>query len=415
MNSINPMNSTNSINSTDSSNSRNSNKKIRICHLAYTFYEEDNRVQRYVNSLIENGYSVDVICLKRNGQSKKDSLNCFRIFRIQRRNINEKKSTTYLIKIVLFSLRSFFKISFNHLIRHYDLVHIHNIPDFLVFCSIVPKLLGAKIILDIHDILPELYISKFKVKNNSLIFKLLLFLEKLSCRFSDHVIVSNKLWREKLLKRSANHSSCTALINYPDIKIFKPLNGQKDKNKKFIIIYPGTLNHHQGVDIAIKAFSIIKDRIPEAEFHIYGEGSAFLYLKKLIKELKVEDKVFIYNPVPIEKIAQLIAKASLGIIPKRAEGFGNEAFSTKSMEFMACNVPVIMSQTKIDSLYFTDEMVKFFPSGDVNALSEAIWEVYSQPEKTKERVNKAFELIKSENWEIHKYKYLNIIHSLLHK
>ena len=395
--------------------SRNSNKKKRICHLAYTFYEEDNRVIRYVNSLFENGYKVDVICLRRNGQSKQYFLNGLRIFRIQGREINEKKSITYLLRIILFFFRSFFKITFNHLAHPYDIIHIHNIPDFLVFSAIIPKFLGAKIILDIHDILPELYISKFNDKNNSLIFKLLLFIEKISCQFVNHVIVSNHLWREKLIKRSVSHSKCTALINYPDTKIFKPFNRQRAKDKKFIILYPGTLNHHQGIDLAIKAFYIIKNRIPEAEFHIYGEGPALPYLKKLIKELNLNDKVFIYNPVSLREIAQVISNADLGIIPKRAEGFGDEAFSTKSMEFMACGIPVIVSRTKIDALYFTDELVRFFPSGDVNALSEAIWEVYSKTVETNERVNRALALIASENWEIHKYKYLNIIHSLLYK
>lgn len=393
----------------------NPNKKYKICHLAYTFYDEDNRVIRYVNLLSENGYNVDVICLKRNNQPQKEILNGIKIFRIQSRNINEKKSITYFVRIILFLFHSFLKITFNYLIRHYNVIHVHNIPDFLVFSAFIPKILGAKIILDIHDILPELYISKFKIKGDSLIFKLLLFIEKISCRFANHVIVANDLWREKLIKRAIPSFYCTSLINYPDTRLFKPFNGQRGNNGKFIIIYPGTLNYHQGVDLAIEALSLIKDRIPEVEFHIYGEGPMLPFLKKLIVEQNLQDKVFIYNPVSLEKIAKIISMANLGIIPKREEGFGGEAFSTKSMEFMACCVPVVMARTKIDTLYFSDEQVKFFPSGDVNALSEAIWDVYSQPEKTKQRVNKAFELVASENWETHKNKYLNIIHSLIHK
>ncbi len=391
----------------------NPNKKYNICHLAYTFYEEDSRVMRYVNSLSDNGYNVDVICLKRSGQSKQDISNGIRIFRIKDREVNEKKSINYLVRIILFLFRAFLKITLNHLIRRYDIIHIHNLPDFLVFSAFIPKILGAKIILDIHDILPELYISKFKIKDNSLIFKLLLFIEKISCRFANHVIVANDLWREKLIKRAVPSFRCTSLINYPDTRIFKPFNRKKINNNKFIILYPGTLNYHQGVDIAVKAFSIIKDRIPQAEFHIYGEGPALPYLKKLIKELNLDDKVFIYNPVSLREIAQVISLADLGIIPKRAEGFGGEAFSTKSMEFMASGVPVIMARTKIDTLYFTDDQVKFFPSDDFKALSEAIWELYSQPEKKRKMVEKGFELVSYENWENHKYKYLNIIHSLL--
>src|SRR5687768_6362205 len=136
--------------------------QLRVCHLAYTFYETDNRVRRYAEALAERGHSVDVIALRRDGQPTRAEHNGVRVHRLQRRQRTEGAAATYLAKIMLFLARATALISIRHMARPYDVLHIHNVPDFLVFASWLPKLTGARIILDIHDILPEFYSDKFQ-------------------------------------------------------------------------------------------------------------------------------------------------------------------------------------------------------------------------------------------------------------
>lgn len=162
---------------------------MRACMVAYTYYELDNRVKRYAETLTRRGYHVDVIALRRVGQPKYDTINGVDVYRIQNRVIDEKMKLTYLYKLLLFLVNSGYFVTKKHLQNNYDVIHVHSIPDFEVFAALVPKLLGAKVILDIHDIVPELYTSKFKVSNSSLIFKLLVLVEKASGAFADHVIV----------------------------------------------------------------------------------------------------------------------------------------------------------------------------------------------------------------------------------
>ena len=64
-----------------------------------------------------------------------------------------------------------------------------------------------------------------------------------------------------------------------------------------------------------------------------------------------------------------MAEADLGIVPKRNDSFGDEAFSTKILEFMASGVPVVVSSTRVDRHYFNDKVVRFFPSGDIGRLA----------------------------------------------
>lgn len=137
---------------------------MRICMLAYTFYESDNRVKRYAETLAKRGDHVDIVSLRQKGQKSCDVINGVNIYRIQRRIINEQKKIVYLLKILLFLIKSFIFLPAKHLLKPYDLVHVHSVPDFEIFAALIPKLKGAKLILDMHDIVPEFYVDKFKTE-----------------------------------------------------------------------------------------------------------------------------------------------------------------------------------------------------------------------------------------------------------
>jgi len=301
---------------------------LNVCVVAYTFYEADFRVIRYAEALSKRGNHVDVIALKKPGTDFHEVINGVNVYRIQKRIINEKGKLSYLFRLVAFFIKSLFFVTKFHLKNKYQLVHVHTVPDFEVFAAIIPKLFGAKIILDIHDILPELYASKFSQGKRGLLFKLLTYVEKISTGFADHVIIANDLWYNTLTTRSVNPKHCTALLNYPDQIFFKSKEREK-KNDKLVILYPGTLNWHQGLDIAISAFAKIHQDHPQAEFHIYGEGPEKENLKQQVKDLSIENKVSIKDSVSHEKIVKIMGSATIGIVPKRNDSFGGEASALK--------------------------------------------------------------------------------------
>src|SRR5262249_13851784 len=150
-------------------------------------------------------------------------------------------------------------ITRQHLRKPYDLLHIHNVPDFLVFAAWLPKLIGAKVILDIHDIVPEFYASKFSARDNSATIKALKTIERGSARFADRVIIANHLWLEKYASRTGANGKCSVMINNVDTEIFRS-RPRTRKDGKFLIIFPGGLQWHQGLDIAIRAFSKVRNQ-----------------------------------------------------------------------------------------------------------------------------------------------------------
>jgi glycosyltransferase involved in cell wall biosynthesis len=386
---------------------------MKVCMLAYTWYEPDNRVRRYAETLVKRGDQVDAVVLRREGQpSKMEVVEGVYVYRIQRRVINEKGKITYLAKLLLFFVRSFFFLAWKQLRDPYDLIHVHSVPDFEVFAALVPKLMGAKVILDIHDLVPEFYLTKFRTTPDSLIFKLLVGVERMSASFADHVIAANHIWLKRLYERSVRREDCTVILNFPDTDIFH-LRGRTRTDSKFIMVYPGTMTHHQGVDIAVRAFALIADQCPEAEFHLYGGGDQVDYLRTLIAELKLQERVFLKGGRKLQEIAVIMENSDLGVVPKRNDGFGNEAFSTKIFEFMVEDVPVIVSSTAIDRYYFNDCVVKFFEGNNEKKLTEAMLQLIRHPEQRQELVRNAREFIKDYTWEKNKGIYLDLVDSLV--
>jgi glycosyltransferase involved in cell wall biosynthesis len=389
-------------------------KARRICMVSYSTYLADARVTRYAEALAQRGDHVDVLALQRTpdrpNQEKVGGVNLICIQ--QRLGKKETSRISFLLPILRFLWNASGWIAQNHRRDPYDLLHIHNVPDFLVFAAVYPKLKGAKVILDIHDIVPEFYGSKFAAKDKSIVVTLLKWMERASAAVADHVIIANHLWLDKYRQRTGANGKCSVFINNVDSRIFQPRLKIRDDNKT-LILFPGGLQWHQGLDIAIRAFHKISAQLPEAEFHIYGDGNMKGKLVALVDELGLEGKVRFFEPLPVRKIAEIMADADLGVVPKRADSFGNEAYSTKIMEFMSIGVPVVVSSTKIDRFYFDDSTVRFFESGNPDAMAQAMLEVLQDRDLRRRLVANAAEYAGRNTWETRKGDYLRVVDKLI--
>lgn len=381
--------------------------------ITHSFYESDNRVIRYAETLAQRGDLVEVIALRRSPDlPQEETINGVKVYRIQDRfGKKEKSKASFLWPLIRFLFAS--SRFLNRLQRRekFDLLHIHNIPDFLVFAGWYPKLRGARVILDIHDIVPEFFGSKFGTSKGSALVWGLKVAEKASAAMADHVILANHLWLEKYTTRSARPEKCSVFINNVDERIFHRRSRTRTDDK-LVVMFPGGLQWHQGLDIAIRAFGKLQPTLPRAEFHIYGDGNTKPQLVELTKELGLNGTVKFFNPMRIQEIAAVMAEADLGVVPKRADSFGNEAYSTKIMEFMSLGVPMVVSNTKIDRYYFNDSVVKFFESGNPDALAQAMTDVLTNEEARRRMISEASAYVAKNNWSGRRGDYLQLVDSL---
>jgi glycosyltransferase involved in cell wall biosynthesis len=384
---------------------------MRICLVARRFYESNTHMQQFAKALANRGDIVDVIAVRKPGSPRYEQYHGVNVYRVQTRYADEGLGLVYLLKVIQFLFWATIRIGIRHFRQPYDVVHVQSIPDLLVFSAAVPKLLKTPVILDLRDLVPELSVSKFKLADDSLIARTLLLVEKCSAAFADHVIVANPIWYERVVSRSADRSKCTMIWYSPDPAVFRRRDNSPNHGK-FVMMYPGTLSWHQGVDIAIRALPKIRAAIPTAELHIYAEGSSRGSLAILAEELGLQESIRFFDVIPTETLVERMSHCDVAIAPKRAsDRFGNEAASTKIPEFMAVGVPVVASRTAIEGCLFDGSELCYFTSEDQDDFVRAILSVHNDPDLRDCLSSNASKKIESTFHDIQR-QYVNLVDSL---
>lgn len=351
-----------------------------VVHSHYPIGEP--RVERQAKALIQRGYQVDVICLRSDQEKSFERVDGVDIFRLPVQRHRGRGPAIQMLEYMVFFVLAFFRLSLLYLQRRYDSVQIHNLPDFLVFAALVPKIGGARIILDLHDLMPEFFASSFKTGMKNAAVRLLLVQEKLSCWFANHVITVTELWRRSLIGRGVAAEKVSVVMNVADDAIFQrlviPVTGDEEKpNDRFNLIYHGTLAHRYGIDLLIEALAKVHPQIPNIHLVIHGRGEFIEELRRQAQVLNIESLItFSTHYLPMTDIPRIIQQADLGIVPYRRDIFTDGILPTKLMEYVALGVPVLAADTPIIRQYFSETMVQYFQPGDANDLARNILWLY---------------------------------------
>jgi len=362
------------------------NRKLHHCMVVYAPYPYyETRVQREAEALIKRGHAVDVICPKYKNDSDFDRHQNVNIYRVNMVWNRKESFSGKFIQYILFFLRVFWKLTFLHYKNRYDVVQAHNIPDFLVFSALIPKLSGARIILDLHDLMPEFFASRVEPGEKKFLLKMILLQERLSCRFADHVITVTEHWKQNLVNRGVPSEKVLVVMNLADEDIFHPIPFLISKNSNhFCLFYHGGMPHRYGLDLVIKAMDKLRDQIPTLYFTLVGNGESREALQELTQELKLENHVEFINSQPAEELQRLIATADVAVVPYHNDPFTDSLMPTKLMEYAVCGIPSIVSRTTAITAYFEDDMVEYFQPGNVDDLVSAIRRLYQDPKHRKE-------------------------------
>ena len=384
--------------------------------VVFSFYPADPRVRREAEALVDEGIGVDIICLKDNFEQKKEIVNGVKIYRLPLQR-KRGRIIRYLFEYICFFVLSFFFLSFLHLCYQYRVVHVHNMPDFLVFCSLFPKICGSKVILDLHDPMPEVFMTKYSIPAYHSFIRLLLILEKLSVQYSDLILTPNIAFRDLFISRSCPEAKIQIIMNSPDEKIFsrsRNINRNTElKRKKFSIMYHGTIVERNGLKTALEALNELKKKIPNIEFHVYGKGDFVESFLRIVNELEINDLVFYHGQVALESIAKAIEFIDVGLIPNNRTPFTEINLPTRIFEYLSMKKPVVVPRTKGILDYFNDKSINFFKAGDKCSLAEVIFDVYNNYAKQRALLNRGIAIYSKHRWELQKQYFVELVKNLL--
>ena len=377
-------------------------------------YPIDVRVRREAEALVKAGKKVDVICRTKRGEPAKEIVNGVTTYRITLNRTGSGK-LGYFWEYPYFFLRAFMKLTFLFFKNYYDIIHVHNMPDFLVFTAIIPKLFGKKIILDLHDPMPELYMSMFSMSAQNPVIRFLKQMERSCIRFADHVLTPNISFRNLFVSRGCPDIKISIVMNSPDENIFMTNGGTglvpKDNNN-FVIMYHGAIVERHGLDILVDAVSLIQHKIPNLKLWIYGGGNFLKTIRKKIIESDLSNYIDIKGMVIVDKIAEAIKQIDLGVIPNRINPFTQINFPVRTFEYIVMNKPVVVPRTQGISDYFDEESIFFFEPGNVESLASAIMEIYEHPKKKELVLRKSIDVFNNYRWESQKQNLIELTNKL---
>lgn len=383
-----------------------------VCMISQSNYPADPRVRRQAEVLANAGYEVDIICLPQKGQSRVQSFGKVTAFRI----LSDKRSetiSTYLVQSIFFFIRAFFKLQQLSFSRSYDLIQIHNMPDWHVFTAIFHKIAKVPVVLDIHDLTPELFESKWERKRKTIIFYIIKFAEKISCRFADKVITVTEGCKEILVKRGVPSEKITVILNTPDENIFRFDDKREFKilNRGVRLLYHGTVAERFGIHLVVEAMKYINEKIPGSTFKVYGkyDDSYKDFLEKQIVSLGLENSVFLGGRHLLEKIYEFIQDADIGVVPYMNNLYMNIALSTKTFEYAAAGLPVVATRLKTLALTFDDSTITYSEPDNVSDFVDKVVALALDPIKRKTQAINAHNSLSGISWNIMAKKYLNII------
>jgi glycosyltransferase involved in cell wall biosynthesis len=392
----------------------------RAAVLLFSYYPADPRPRRAAEALAGEGVVIDLICLQQSQQEpRREIVNGVSVFRVPIERHRGGK-VRYIRQYSAFILRSFFYITFRSIVRRYDFVHVHNMPDVLVFSALVPKALGAKVILDLHDPMPELMQTIFDLPEESLTIRLLKRLEKMSIACSDLVLTVNLACKKIYASRSCPPEKINVILNSPedDLFEFKPptlhsTNG-KTPLRPFVILYHGSLVPRNGFDLAIDALETAKKSIPEAKLMVCGERTSFFdeTMETAWKRGLGESVEYLGNKNRTQ-IVDAISRCDLGIIPNHRNIFTEINTPTRIFEYLALGKPVIAPRTQGIRDYFGDEDLVFFEPGDAGDLARKIEFAFSNPAELEQIVERGQRVYLAHQWSQEKCDLLDSISAIL--
>lgn len=387
----------------------------RVLMAAYTNYRRDPRVKREAEALVAQGYDVTFLARRQPGEPHQENVAGVKVNKAPALPNKPDSFAAYMVDYLLFSLALALHLTIHP--RRYRLIHINNMPDFLVLAAFLPKLLGTPIIHDVHDLMPELYMEKFRASEHHWAIRLLRAQERIAGRLADAVLTVEDRLKDILVARGISRDKITVLMNLPDEKIFAPRTPAPPKSAgaPFVLVYHGTLARRLGLDIALEAAARLKDRIGSLEVRIIGAGEERDRLIALRDRLGLEKSVhFSEGFVALEMIPGLLADADVGLVPLRRSNATDIMLPTKLLEYVQMGIPCIVPKTRTIQRYFDETMVHFFDAGDPDSLASAILDLYRRPEKRKSlQETAAAKFLARYRWADHQQIYTGLVGRLL--
>ena len=384
----------------------------RLCMLLHGPYPVgEPRVTRQARAAIDAGYEVDVVAMRRPGEPADELVDAVRVIRLPLDHRRGAGLPTAALEYVGFVSLAAVRLGRSAPSRRYDIVAVQGPPDFLVAAALLPKLFGASVILDIHDLSPDMFAMRFAGRPGSaLADRVLRAVERWATRVADEVVTVHEAYRRELIIRGTAAAKTTVVMNSLDERLLPSPGSRNGRKVGFRVVYHGTVTPSYGVELVVEAAARVSEEIPALRLEIYGEGDALPRVLRRADELGIADRLAASGTyLPHGDVLARAAGASVGVIPNLPTRLNRFALSSKLFEYVALDIPVVSADLPTIREHFSDDEVRFFRAGEADALADALLSVASNPGAAAARATAARARYERYRWEVQAGRYVNVL------
>ncbi len=379
----------------------------RILMIAYTTYVHDGRVKRHAQALAQRGDHVDLLCLDNPETGMREGVNVIGL-RVPRYRGASRLSyfRTYLRFFAAASCKAL-RLS---IAQRYDAAIVCTMPDAAILCALPARLFGSRILLDVHDTMPELYADKFGGRRGAIGARLLRIEERTCAWMASRVLAVHEPHRRRLIKAGVRADKIRVVVNMPDPRIF---NGRvRSPSGEFTLVCHGMIARRLGLDVALDAMGRLRETLPDVRLLVIGSGDYLAEIQSMVRERNLAGRVRFMPPMPLERLPEVLRTATVGLVPNRASQVTDLMLPVKLLEYVALGIPVIAARLSTIEHYFPDG-VRFFNPGDAADLARAIEQLYREPLSRQRLARRAKSVMQMSGWEKQRQNLYAAIDSLL--
>lgn len=368
--------------------------------IVHDYIPEETRVIAEARAAVVAGFAVDILALRGVDEAPSETIDGVNVIRLPVAHKHGGGKGALISEFLNFTARSALKAAALTREHVYDVVEVHNPPDFLVISAVVPVLRGAKSIFDVHDLTPDMYMMRFENRSGGLLDRALRVIELAAARASDAVLTVHEPYRQELAAHGVPLEKISIVMNSLDEGLLPAALDSAPEEDVFRIVYHGTVTPHYGVDLLVEAVALARPDIPNLRLEIYGAGDALADVQERVERLRLDDAVRIVPRfIPQEEVLRHVIGASVGVVPNRPTRLNRFALSTKLLEYAALGIPIVSADLPTIREHFSAEEVWFFEPGSAESAAKALIAVAADPLAAGQRAEAAKRRYETYRWQ----------------
>lgn len=341
----------------------------------------DKRVWIEACILRDSGYDVTVVCPVGIGRDRETNLE---IEGIVVRRFPLRRASDGFVGFIVEYLTALFRMAW--IVWRLDgpitVIHSANPPDFLFLVGLIPKLRwGTKLVFDHHDLVPELFESRFGRSGPMLTAVKLV--ERLNFAVADAVISTNESYRRIAIDRGGKRPDQVRVVrNARDLSSFKrvPEEPLLRRGKPYLAVYVGVMGPQDGADCAVRAVAHYRHDLGRDDLQVtfVGDGDARADCERLAVELEVDDMIEFAGWQEFNGVLRYLSTADIGLATDPPNPLNNHSTMIKVVEYLAVGLPVVSFDLP-ESVVSAGDAALYAADGDEFELAKNIARIIDDP------------------------------------